>query len=68
MIDRGMNRIKFLREKANLSQKQLACKLGIGRSTVSKWETGVSLPTAAKLVPLAKLLGCSTDELLQKEE
>ena len=36
------NTIKFLREKKQITQKQLAEKLNISEKTVSKWETGVS--------------------------
>lgn len=31
-----------LRKKANLSQEQLAEKVGVSRQTISKWELGVS--------------------------
>lgn len=36
------NTIKSLREKKQITQKQLAEKLNISEKTVSKWETGVS--------------------------
>ncbi len=35
--------IKELREKNNITQLQLAEKLGVSDKTISKWETGVSL-------------------------
>jgi len=59
-----MNRIKELRTAAGLTQEQVAVELSIDRSTVAKWETGESLPRADKLPELAKILSCSTDELL----
>lgn len=56
--------LKILREKANLTQQQLADKLGIDRSSIAKWETGNCFPRTSTLPQLAKILGCSVDELL----
>ncbi|MBE6664668.1 MAG: helix-turn-helix transcriptional regulator [Ruminococcaceae bacterium] len=36
------NNIKQLRQQKNLTQEQLAEKLGISYQAVSKWETGIS--------------------------
>lgn len=58
-----MNAIKIMREKANLTQMQLAEKINIDRSTVAKWETGEALPRADKLPILAGALGCKIDDL-----
>ena len=58
-----MNAIKMLREKSGLTQKQLGQQLGIGQSTVAMWETDLSKPRADKLPELAKILGCTIDEL-----
>lgn len=57
-------RFKVLREKANLTQAQVAEALSIGQSTVSMWESGENLPRADKLPQLARLLGCTVDDLL----
>lgn len=57
-------RFKVLREKANLTQAQIAEALNIGQSTVSMWESGENLPRADKLPQLARLLNCTVDELL----
>ena len=57
-------RIKYFRVKADLSQTDLAEKMEIKRTTVSMWETGASMPTADKLMKLARVLGCTVDELL----
>ena len=61
-------RIKEIRKKAGLTQIKLAQKMNVGRSTVGMWETGNSLPTADKLPELAKVLGCSIDELYGNTE
>ena len=59
--------LKILREKANLTQQQLADKLKIDRSSIAKWETGYCFPRTSMLPQLAKILGCSVDELLKEE-
>lgn len=56
--------IKKAREKAGLTQQDLANELGVGQSTVAMWETQNSLPRTDKLPMLAKILGCTIDELL----
>ncbi|MDD4124688.1 MAG: helix-turn-helix transcriptional regulator [Eubacteriales bacterium] len=60
-------KIKSLRESKNLTQQQLADLVSVQRSTVSMWETGESFPRAEVLRRLAKILGCSVDELLGSE-
>lgn len=57
-------RIKLLRENAGLSQKALADKLGITRSSVNAWELGISVPSTQYIVELAMLFKVSTDYLL----
>lgn len=53
-----------LRREQGLTQKELAQGLYISDKAVSKWETGVSIPDTALLVPLAQKLGVSVTELL----
>ena len=57
-------RIRLLRERANLSQAELARKLSVTRSSVNAWESGLSAPTAYYIVELAKLFHVSADYLL----
>ena len=52
------------RRALELSQEQLAEKLGVSRQAVSKWETGESLPDTDKLLSLASALEMTADELL----
>lgn len=54
----------MLREKARKTQTEIAERLDVDKSTVSKWETGGSLPRAATLIKLAEVLNCTVDELL----
>ena len=56
--------IQRLRTKCRLSQEQLAELVGVSRQAVSKWELNAALPDTDKLVPLARALGVSVDELL----
>ena len=56
-----------LRKEKGLTQKQLADKLGVTNKAVSKWETGEAMPDTALLLPLAKEMGVTVDELLNCE-
>ena len=55
--------IKRLRLEKNMTQEQLATKLGVTAQAVSKWETSETYPDGALLVPLATELDVSLDEL-----
>ena len=59
--------IKQLREGRNLTQAELAEKIGVSSKTVSKWETGKGLPDISLLQPLAGALGVSVIELMNGE-
>jgi transcriptional regulator with XRE-family HTH domain len=50
-----------------MTQQQLADVMGVKRTTVSMWESGASLPSADKLPKLARVLGCTIDELFAEE-
>lgn len=56
--------IKALREKAKLTQAQLAEKLNVSDKAVSKWETGRGYPDVTLLEPLAAVFRVSVAELL----
>ncbi len=63
-------KIKQLRYKAGWTQEQLAERLSLSAQSVSKWETGVSMPDITLLPLLAEAFGVSIDELfdLTREE
>lgn len=61
-------RITILRREQGLTQVQLAGQLGVSPQAVSKWESGQSCPDIMMLVPLSKIFGVSTDQLLGEEE
>ena len=58
------NRIEDLRKKKNMTQTDLADAAQTTRTTVSKWETGDSEPSATQLRMVADSLGVSVDYLL----
>ena len=59
--------IKRLRLERNMTQEQLAAKLGVSAQAVSKWETSDTYPDGALLLPLANELEVSLDELFGNE-
>lgn len=61
-------RIQELREAANLTQVQVALRMGVSQNTVSQWENEVALPRTRDLPLLANVLGCSINELYLQEE
>jgi transcriptional regulator with XRE-family HTH domain len=61
------NRLLQYRKKNNLSQEELAEKLGISRQAVSKWERAEASPDTDNLINLAKLYGVSLDELINSD-
>ena len=59
--------VSELRKEKGYTQKELAQRLFISDKAISKWETAVSIPDTALLIPLADLLGISVTELLMCE-
>ena len=59
--------IKHFRLENNLTQEQLAAKLGISGQAFSKWETSETYPDGSMLVPLAQTFGVSLDRLFENE-
>ena len=60
--------IATCRKEKNITQEQLAEKLNITDRAVSKWERGLSLPDADKMLDLCKLLNINVNELLNGEK
>ncbi len=57
-------RIKELRQETNLTQTELANKIGISQAGIAKWETGDRDPSTDCVILLAKFFGVTTDFLL----
>ena len=63
-----MNSFKACREKAGMTQKEVALDLGISIQAVSYWETGERMPSYDYLFRLADLYAVSLDVLLGRSE
>ena len=57
------NKIKLLRQKIGATQEQLGEKIGVSAQSISKWETGVTMPDITLLPILSSELGVTIDEL-----
>ncbi len=62
------DKILKLRKEQGLSQEAFSEKLGVSRQSVSKWESGVSVPDTEKILAMSELFGVSTDYLLKDTE
>lgn len=58
------DRIKTLREDNNLTQQQLARKLGVTRASINAWEMGQSSPNIKNVIGMADIFNVSTDYIL----
>lgn len=56
--------MKRIRERRNLTRKELSKRSGVSTSSIGYYETGQREPTASALVAIAKVLHCSVDALL----
>ena len=61
-------RFNRLRKKYDLTQEEVAGKLGVSSQAVSKWENDVSMPDISLLLDIARLFNITVDELLGKEK
>lgn len=61
------DKIILLRKKCGWSQEELAEQLDISRQSVSKWESGTSVPDLDRIIRMSEIFGVSTDYLLKDE-
>ena len=59
--------IANLRKEKGMTQRELGEKVGVGFKAVSKWERGVTIPDISIINDLSKILGITSDELLNGE-
>ena len=59
-----IERLIEMRNELNLSQLELAKRIGVTSVCVSRWETGARIPNAPSIISLCKALNCSADYLL----
>ena len=62
------NRIITLRKEQQLSQEEIADKIGVSRQSVSKWETDACAPDAYNLIALANVLNTSVEYIVTGEK
>lgn len=58
------SRLSVCRQNKNMTQEELAYRLGVTPQALSKWERGISLPDTSILPDIARMLEISTDYLL----
>ena len=61
---RFCDKLPKLRKENNLSQEQLADRLGVSRQAISKWESGSSYPDMDKMIQICGVLNCTLEDLL----
>lgn len=67
LVDFG-ERLKLLRNRADLSQSQLAQRIGVTKGMISSYETSMRMPSYSILLKIAGLFNVSTDYLLGVNE
>lgn len=60
-------RLKYLRIKNNLTQKEVAEKMDVAFQTVSKWESDINEPDIESIKQLACIFNCSIDYLFNTD-
>lgn len=56
-----------LRKQKGWSQEELATQMDVSRQSVSKWESGISMPDIDKIILLSQIFGTTTDYLLKDD-
>lgn len=59
--------IRYYRKANNMSQDELAEKLGVSRQSISLWENGQTQPAIENIIALAKIFNTSSDAILSSE-
>ena len=62
------DKLKMLREKANLTQKELGEKIYASRSAISKWELGNGIPSDINLEAICELFDVTEEWLLDRDD
>ena len=59
--------LRELRKEKNITQEELAEKMGVARRTVSRWETGANMPDMDILIDISDFYGVDLREILDGE-
>ena len=62
------NTLKIERAKLNLTQQDLADKIDVSRQTINSIETNRYVPSTVLALKMAKLFGCSVNDIFELEE
>ena len=57
-------RLRTIRTEKKITQDYIAKKMGVNQNTVSQWESGTRRPDIDTLIRLAKVLGCTPNDIL----
>lgn len=68
MIYNIAEKIRYLRDKAGLTQTALAARLGISRSAVNAWEMSLSFPSVANVIEMTGIFHVNADYLLSTSD
>ena len=60
--------VRQARKREGLSQEEFAERIGVTQQMVSKYESGIKLPSLSTLSDIADVLNCSVDGLLGREK
>lgn len=56
---------KIIRKRAGMTAQEVATKIGVSISTVFSWESGKTSPDSTNVIQLARLYGCTADDLIK---
>lgn len=68
MAEVNRERLVLVRNKHGFSQKYVALSVGVAPSIVSRWESGIKIPSRENLTKLANLYNVSVDYLLGRSD
>lgn len=68
MVQHVAEKIRYFRDKLNITQTDLAKRLGISRSAVNAWEMSLSTPSLANIVEMSQIFHVTVDALLFDEK
>ncbi len=63
-MEKPRNNYRDMRKRAQITPESASTALDVSISTLFSWERGTTSPNAEKLAQMARLYGCSADELL----
>lgn len=61
-------RLRNLRKLAGLTQTELARRTGIHRTLIARYESGLTIPSATKIVRIAAAIGCMVEDLIREND